>query len=371
MSVDFEAEGLLEGTEGRARAARLELLRELHAQGVSLGELRDAVAEGRLALLPVERELAGGEERYTLNEVAEEAQVDVGFLVRQRQAYGLPAGDADERQATEEDLAAARRARALLEAGLPEEGLLEVTRVIGLAMSQIAAANRSLIVDALVAEGDTELDVARRFAAAARSLQPLVGETLTHALRLRLREQVRHDVLDTVDPAGAGANRPEITACFADLVGFTRLGERLPMEEIGHVTGHLNELAADAASEPVRLVKLMGDGALLVSVDNDALLAAAIALAAAADAHEDFPQLRVGLARGGAITRGGDWYGPPVNAASRITAIAYPGSVLVSEAVKEAASAERFRFSFAGQRRLKGIRGEQPLFRVRLREAEA
>ena len=57
--IDFESEGLLEGVEGRAREARLKLLRELADEGVPLDELRVAVEEHRLALLPVERILSG------------------------------------------------------------------------------------------------------------------------------------------------------------------------------------------------------------------------------------------------------------------------------------------------------------------------
>ena len=64
--VDFESEGLLEGVEGRAREARLKLLRELADQGVPLDELRVAVEERRLAVLPVERILSGSDERFEL-----------------------------------------------------------------------------------------------------------------------------------------------------------------------------------------------------------------------------------------------------------------------------------------------------------------
>ena len=39
MATDFEAEGLLEGLEGPARAARLELLERLEAEGVDPEEL--------------------------------------------------------------------------------------------------------------------------------------------------------------------------------------------------------------------------------------------------------------------------------------------------------------------------------------------
>ena len=50
--IDFEAEGLLEGLDGEAREARERLLAELVDDGVELEELRTAVAEDRLALLP-------------------------------------------------------------------------------------------------------------------------------------------------------------------------------------------------------------------------------------------------------------------------------------------------------------------------------
>ena len=117
----------------------------------------------------MERALEGEGKRYTLAEIAERAEVPVEYLARQRQAVGLSVEDSEEAVATEDDLEAARRIRVLLDAGLPEEGLLEVSRVIGIAMSQLAAANRALIADAMVREGDTEYDVAMRLAAAAKS----------------------------------------------------------------------------------------------------------------------------------------------------------------------------------------------------------
>src|SRR5215217_1412878 len=69
--VDFQAEGLLEGCETEEdRAARSELLEQLLDAGVDLDELKSAVAEERLSLLPVERVLSG-DGAYTLSEVAE------------------------------------------------------------------------------------------------------------------------------------------------------------------------------------------------------------------------------------------------------------------------------------------------------------
>jgi adenylate cyclase len=71
------------------------------------------------------------------------------------------------------------------------------------------------------------------------------------------------------------------------------------------------------------------------------------------------------VASGRALSRAGDWYGRPINLASRITAIARPGSVLASADVKAAAS-DGFAYSFAGERRLKGIQGAVKLYRVRV-----
>ncbi len=91
--VDFAAEGLLDGLEGEEeRTARRRLLARLHRAGVSLDELRQAVAENRLAVLPVELVLAA-EGRYTAQELAERSGLSVQFLARLRQALGLSLPD--------------------------------------------------------------------------------------------------------------------------------------------------------------------------------------------------------------------------------------------------------------------------------------
>ena len=157
-----------------------------------------------------------------------------------------------------------------------------------------------------------------------------------------------------------------MAVCFADLVGFTRLGEEVPPEELGGVVGRLGDLASDVARRPVQLIKLIGDAAMLVSPEPAPLVDAALRLVEASEAEgEQFPRLRAGLALGAALNRGGDWYGHPVNLASRITGVARAGSVLVAEEVHDAVGEDGYRWSAAGRRRLKGVRGETRLFRVR------
>ena len=115
----------------------------------------------------------------------------------------------------------------------------------------------------------------------------------------------------------------------------------------------------------MRFVKTIGDAAMLVSYNSDAVIKATLALVDAADNEgEEFPQLRAGMAAGPSLRRAGDWYGRPVNLASRITGKARPSSVLATEEVKDRAE-EDFKWSFAHKRKIKGISDEVPLYRVR------
>ncbi len=365
-AIDFAAEGLLEGVEGEARVARLELLRRLAAEGVSLEELHEAVESARLTLLPVERALAGGRARYTAREIAGRAGIGLEFLQRATAALGIPNNDPDERRLTDADLEAARGLKAFLDAGLPEDGLLQVTRTIGMGTARIAQANRELVVRALMQPGDTERDLALRFADAAEHMMPLLEPSIAYALRSHMLEQIRRDVIGAADLAsGEVRNTAELSVCFADLVEFTRLGEEIAPEELGAVAGRFEEMASAVAEPPVRLVKMIGDAAMLVAIDPEANLEAAMRLIEVAEAEgEQFPFLRAGLTYGPALARSGDYYGRAVNLAARITGVARPGSVLVDAATKQAVAAG-FRYTFIGERRLKGIDAGVKLFRAR------
>ncbi|HTT94445.1 MAG TPA: adenylate cyclase regulatory domain-containing protein [Solirubrobacterales bacterium] len=365
--IDFAAEGLLDDLEGEARQARLALLEQLHGEGVSPAELREAVTAGHLALLPVERAIAGDGPRYSAREVAAIAGVDLDLLQRLRAALGVPHGDADEKIGTEADLKAARQTRTLLDAGLPAEGLLQSARTIGMGMARVAEANRALVIRNLVGPGENEHDLANKLALSAQALMPMVGDTLVYAFQTNLLEQVKRDVIGAADlESGEIGGAVERTICFADLVEFTSLGEEIAPEELGEVVGRFEELATGVVAAPVRLVKTIGDAVMLVSPEAEPLVTAALDLVAAAAAEGDqFPVLRAGIATGPTLAQSGDFYGRSVNLASRITGIARPGSVLVDTPTREAVGEDGFTYSFAGERRLKGIDARQKLFRVR------
>ena len=130
---------------------------------------------------------------------------------------------------TTADLEAAERMKAFRDAGLPEDGLLRWLGRSAWATARIAEANRELIVRTLMMPGDTERDLALRFAAAAEHMMPLFrARPSLYALRAHMLEQVRRDVIGAADlESGEIRGPPTSTVCFADLVEFTRLGEEV------------------------------------------------------------------------------------------------------------------------------------------------
>ncbi len=356
---DWEAEGLLEGLEGRHREARLMILHDLHADGVPLDELRRAAEEGRLMFLPVERALRE-EPRYSARDVAEKSGLDFDVLTMQWQALGLAIADPDDVVYGERDLEAAKRVKLFLDAGVSTEGVIDMARVLGQSLARVAEASRFLMGQSFLGPDATEYDVAKQ-AQLAGPLVDLLQPTLAHVYGLQLIDQLRHEAADRADVA---TGQREVTVCFADIVGWTELSEAVEETRIGGIADRLSTLTTDLLRPPVRVVKMIGDAAMLVSPEERPLLDLALDLVDAAEADDEFPQLRAGLASGLALGRWGDWYGRPVNLASRVCSRARPGSVLVTEPVADACAGDGYRFSAAGEKRLKGI-GAVPLWRAR------
>jgi adenylate cyclase len=363
--IDFAAEGLLDGLEGEARAQRLALLEQLADEGVTLAELRRTTASGTIIFLPADRVIVGTE-RYTAQEVSELSGVELDFLVAVRRAMGLPIPEPDEAVYTEDELESARRIVLGRQAGIPDEESLDLLRVLSRGLSQAAEHLRGMPLKLVLEPGISERELATRYGQAAAQLYPLVDPMVSNLLALHLRHATQSEVISAMERSGGRLpGSREVAICFADLVGFTRLGEEVPPDELGRLAVRLEELASDVAEPPVRLVKTIGDAAMLASVEPSPLLEATLRLLDAADAEgADFPQLRAGAALGSALPRAGDWFGRPVNLASRITQVARPGSLLVEREVRESAG-DSYRWSFAGERRLRGIRDPVALFRAR------
>ncbi len=294
--VDFEARRLLDGLEGREREAREELLSGLLERGATLEELKRAVDEDRLVLLPLEQALGG---RYSTVEVSERSGVPLEQLQNAWRALGFVQPENDEEKAfTDGDVAAAESLRAFLDAGISEDSLLEIARVLGEGTSRLSSTVTGVFVDTYLEPGDSERDVALRFALMAKQLLPLMSPVLDAALAGHVREATRRGIISRAErERGKLATAEEAVVCFADLVGFTSLGGEVGAEELGLVARRLGELATEVSSPTVRLVKTIGDAAMYVSDDAPATVNAALELIDAVS-EADLPALRAGIACG-------------------------------------------------------------------------
>ncbi|MGI9185873.1 MAG: adenylate cyclase regulatory domain-containing protein [Solirubrobacteraceae bacterium] len=364
--MDFAAEGLLDDLEGEERTARRELLERLAQDGFSLDELRSAVKEKRLVLLPLDRVLGGS---VTANEAEAQTGLPAEVLLRMRRLLGLPAAGPDDRVFSDEEVEAARSTKRFLDAGFDDDAIVEITRVLGEGMGRLAATITAAFADAFLSPGDSEEAVAERFAALAQQLTPVFTPVLVAGFKAQLRDSVGRGVLGRDElQAGDVAGAQELAVCFADLVGFTRLGGQVELTELGTVAGQLARLAASVVQAPVRLIKTIGDAAMFVSPEPGPLIEVALSLVEAVE-EADLPSLRAGLAYGPALVRAGDYYGNSVNLASRVTGVARPGTVLCTQEVRDHAG-EGLRWSSAGRHRLKGVSGGVALHRARRATAD-
>ncbi|MDP9135959.1 MAG: adenylate/guanylate cyclase domain-containing protein [Actinomycetota bacterium] len=342
-----------------ARAALIERLRGL---GQSEQAIAAAEREDRLATFAVEIAL-GGDRKHTLTGVCRLSGLSPDFLRKLMQASGRPAAAPRQRAYTDDDVELARRIKLFIDAGIPRQGLLETARVIGQGMSQTAEAIRRTAVSPLVQPGDTDLTLALRYVGAAEALAPEVAFVLDSMFRAQLREGIRSDLVAEAErDAGRLAGTREIVVAFADLVGYTKLGEGVPTERLGQVATRLAELATASICRPTQLVKTIGDAVMLVSWEVDPMLETLQALVAATEAEgEAFPALRVGVAFGPATPRGGDWFGSTVNLASRVTDASKPNRIYATEPVVDLAGGG-YAWKRSRRRNLKGIDGRTRLY---------
>jgi adenylate cyclase len=171
---------------------------------------------------------------------------------------------------------------------------------------------------------------------------------LFYAFRRRLDETLRRRATTKLE------EHPVLAIGFVDLVDFTGTSRTLDDRELGQMLSRFEALAWDVVTEAGgQLVKLVGDEAMLIAPTAASAARAALDIVEAT-AASDLPMARAGLTVGPVLARGGDYFGRPVNLASRLAGVGEPGTVVVDEGIKNSL-AEQFSFDALERRPLKGI----------------
>jgi adenylate cyclase len=313
---------------------------------------------------PVARLIGFGPPTLGPSEVCVHAGVDREVGDALWRALGFPDVPEGVLAYTEEDARALRLATEGLEELEPEAraGALQLILQEARALSAHLAALAATELDAMAA---LEARGLRRRLIRQASQHGLEGSDLdwliTYALRRQLGAVARRESNGGLDPAMAGE---ELCIGFVDLSDFTVLSTRTELDAIGTLLDTFASLAFDVIAEtPGRVVKLIGDEVMFVCPDSADAARAALQILEGC-ANLGLPSARGGLAEGRVLRQGGDYFGTPVNRASRITQVASPGTVLVDDAVRAGlARIDELHVEPAGERRLKGL-GSIPLYRV-------
>ncbi len=356
---------LANGSWTPAAAAHARIVARLRERGHPLDQIRTASAEGRLAFGYVEELFPALEGGVPLAQAAAETGLEPALIERLLTSLGY--GAAAIERIPDEELALLRRAAEVLDAGFPLVALLQIVRVYGQALADIADAEVRLfhlyVHEPLMRDGVPGLEMAEQMEQLARGLLPLTSPLMDLVHRRFLRHFVEQDVIGHMESAfdgqaGDDLGRLRVAIAFADLAGYTRLTEEVGEEEAVDAVERFVDAVQLTLPDDARIVKTIGDEVMVVAADAGGLTDWAVGFQ---ELFSERPRPRIGIHVGETLYREGDYYGREVNLAARVAARSGGGEVLVTRPVVETAGAH-LRFERIGAVRLKGFAESTELF---------
>jgi class 3 adenylate cyclase len=216
-----------------------------------------------------------------------------------------------------------------------QDGAYAFLRVLGSAMSRLAEAESAVVragaPDIQINHTHDELATAQAYRAVAEFI-PRIARLIDAVHRHHLvsaRTYFEGVVRDSSANVFCGIG-------FADLSGFTALTQMLTPQELSMLLNEFNATVSDVVhSDRGRVVKFIGDEVMWVSPTAELLAKAAVDLVEHPKAREAGLQVRAGLGYGQSLAINGDYFGNVVNLAARLVAVARPGQILASQAVRD------------------------------------
>ena len=187
-------------------------------------------------------------------------------------SIGLPATALE--QISDDDVQALRYVASVLDAGFPLVAFLQLCRVYGQALSQIADAEVRLfhlyVHEPLMREGVPGLQMAEEMESLARDLLPLASPLMDYVHQRFLQHFVEQDVVGHMEVEledDEDLGRVRVAIAFADLAGYTRFTEEEGEEEALSSVERFVEGVTDTLPDDARVVKTIGDEVMVVGHD--------------------------------------------------------------------------------------------------------
>ena len=296
---------------------------------------------------PEELELAilGEDPVYSALDVVAKTGVTIEQAQRLWRALGFPDRGA-EVAFTSSDAEALSILVGQVEAGLIDFDMaVTLTRAVGQTMARLADWEVATLVHRVqeIASGD-EANGSRAQAGLhlIQHMNEPFERLLVYVWRRHLAAAVtRVEALGAAETADLRST--QMTIGFADIVGFTELSNELTQSRIGDLVELFESRCADViAGQRGRVIKTLGDAVLFVNDDPIRAYDTAEGIIAVVGRDQRMPDVRVGLASGSVVMRLGDVFGPPVNLASRLTAVARRNRVIVDQATADLLPPDQF-----------------------------
>ena len=315
--------------------AHARIVARLRERGHSLQEIREAAQEGKLASGLLEDLFPDQDGSLSVDDVAEQTGLEAALIERIWSSVGFPIKELDD--LTDDDVQALRYIASVLDAGFPLVAFLQLVRVYGQALSQIADAEVRLfhlyVHEPLMRDGVPGLQMAEEMENLARDLLPLASPIMDYIHQRFLQHFVEQDVVGHMEvelSEQEDLGRVRVAIAFADLAGYTRFTEEAGEEEAFSTVERFIDAVQNTLPDDARIIKTIGDEVMIVGQDVRALTDWAVGFQRL---YRERPTPRIGVHQGVTLYRDGDYFGRDVNLAARVVARARGGEVLVTDAV--------------------------------------
>lgn len=310
----------------------------------------------------LERAVLREELVFNAMEVAAETGVTVSDSRRLWRALGFP-DHRNEVAFTRSDAEALSTVFQIIDGGAVDVDLaVRLTRAVGQTISRLADWEVATLAHRIEEIEASDQGTGSRTATALKLIEEVnepFEAMLIYAWRRHLAAALaRMEALES----DADLHAVTVTVGFADIVSFTQLSNSLDHDHIGDLVEVFEARCSDAvATNDGRVIKTIGDSVLFINSDPVHALRTAEDIISLVGKDRRLPAVRVGLATGPVTMRMGDVFGPAVNLAARLTAVARRNRFLVDGTTAEALPAQVFETRALPARPVRGFGLVEPV----------
>jgi adenylate cyclase len=312
----------------------------------------------------LERAILGEPPVFNAQQVADQTGATVEEAQRLWRALGFPEHGLETSAFNHADVGALSTMLEAVSSGLIDFDMaVNLTRALGQTMARLADWEVGTLIHRVEQLETGDQATGSRIGSAMRVVEEFskpFEELMIYAWRRHLAAAVAR--IEALGANEEDLHTVQLTVGFADIVSFTALSNEISEDRIGDLVEVFESRCADVvASQRGRVIKSIGDSVLFVNDDPIRAYDTAEGIINVVGRDSRMPDVRVGLASGSVVMRLGDVFGPPVNMASRMTAVARRNRIIVDAETAELLPADQFETRLLPTRPVRGFGPVEPV----------